>query len=352
MKIKSLEIGDLIAEKPIIQGGMGVGISLDRLASAVMKEGGIGVLSGAQIGFLEPDFYHNTVEANVRALKNYVRKVRETAGSGILGVNLMVAMQNYERYVREAVRAGVDLIISGAGLPVHLPKYVEDSGTKIAPIVSSLKSVQVICKLWDRKYHTAPDLVIIEGPKAGGHLGFRMEELENMGEINYDLEIVNIIEYVRSVEKKYGKKIPVVVAGGIYDRKDMKKALLLGADGVQAATRFVTTRECDAAKEYKDAYIRAGKEDIILVKSPVGMPGRAIRNQFIGKISEKKQGVEKCYRCISTCNPNTTPYCITEALIQAVTGNIEEGLIFCGVNAWRSEDVYKRQEQFFRIWRA
>ena len=158
-------------------------------------------------------------------------------------------------------------------------------------------------QLWDRKYHTAPDLVIIEGPKAGGHLGFRMEELENMGEINYDLEIVNIIEYVRSVEKKYGKKIPVVVAGGIYDRKDMKKALLLGADGVQAATRFVTTRECDAAKEYKDAYIRAGKEDIILVKSPVGMPGRAIRNQFIGKISEKKQGVEKCYQmCIRDRN--------------------------------------------------
>lgn len=316
-----------------------MGISLSRLAGSVAACGGVGVISTAQIGWREPDFRQHPFEANYRAIEKEIRKAREIAKGGIIGVNIMVATQRYEEYVKTAVKAGVDLIISGAGLPIDLPKYVEGTKTKIAPIVSSLKSLNVICRMWERKYKKAPDLVVIEGPKAGGHLGFSREELDTFTDESYDGVIRSIIEKVKEYGEKFSKKIPVVVAGGIYDRADMDHALSLGADGVQMGTRFVTTEECDAAPEYKQAYLQAEKEDICIVQSPVGMPGRAIKNPFMDRVKTEKCRIEHCYHCIVTCRSAEIPYCITQALVNAAEGRVEDALLFCGSNAYRSHKI-------------
>ncbi|MCI8373562.1 MAG: nitronate monooxygenase [Lachnospiraceae bacterium] len=339
MKHKPLKIGELTAKIPVIQGGMGVGISLSRLAGAVAAEGGIGVLSAAQIGYRDSAYDQNPVDTNLRCLKEEIKKAKELAGGGIIGVNIMVATKFYEDYVRAAVEADVDLIICGAGLPNDLPKLVDGSRTKIAPIVSTLKSVRVICKMWDKHYHRVPDLVIIEGPEAGGHLGFTPKQLEEYDEQAYDQEIAAIIEHVRTYEEAYAAEIPVVVAGGIYERKDLEKYLEMGASGVQMGTRFVTTYECDADERYKQAYLKAKQEDIIIVKSPVGMPGRAIKNPFIEKTMEHSIPMKKCHQCITACNQKDIPYCITDALINAAIGEVDEALLFCGSNAYRAEKI-------------
>ena len=335
MDRKPLKIGELTARIPVIQGGMGVGVSLGGLAGSVAAAGGVGVISTSQIGWREEDFKKNPMDANFRAVKKEIAKARELAQGGIIGVNIMVATQHYQDYVKTAVSAGIDLIISGAGLPIDLPRMVENTKTKIAPIVSSLKSLHVICKMWDRKYHRAPDLVVIEGPKAGGHLGFTKEELSDMEALDYDSVIRSIIRQTKEYEEKFGKEIPVVVAGGIFDREDMDHALSLGADGVQMGTRFVTTYECDASPAYKQAYLEAEKEDICIVQSPVGMPGRAIKNAFMERVQAERQPIPYCYHCITTCKPKEIPYCITDALVQAVEGNVDNGLLFCGANAYR-----------------
>ena len=339
MKLKPLLIDDLVARIPIIQGGMGVGISLSRLAGAVAAEGGIGIISTAQIGFREPDFDSHPIEANLRAVGEQIRKARNLAKGGIIGVNIMVASKFYEEYVKAAVKAGADLIISGAGLPVNLPEYVENTKTKIAPIVSSLKAAKVILKMWDRHYKRVPDLVVVEGPKAGGHLGFTLEQLENLTETDFDKEILDIKELVNQYADKYEKKIPVVAAGGIYNKGDMDHYMELGLDGVQIASRFVTTYECDADEAFKMAYIYCKKEDIQIVSSPVGMPGRAIINPFMGAVANERPKITKCYKCIKNCNPKTIPYCITAALIHAAKGETDQGLIFCGANAYKAEKM-------------
>lgn len=337
-KIKPLKIGELTAPFPVIQGGMGVGISLSHLAGTVAACGGVGILSAAQIGFREEGFEKDPIGTNLKVIKKEICKARKIANGGIIGINIMVATQRYEEYVKAAVESGVDLIISGAGLPVDLPELVEESKTKIAPIVSTVKSAKVICKMWDRHYHRVPDLVVIEGPKAGGHLGFSRKQLEIFTPEVYDQEIRQIIELVKEYEKKYQKRIPVVVAGGIFDREDFLHALELGADGVQMGTRFVTTYECDAAEEYKKAYINVSKENIVLVDSPVGMVGRAVGNTF-ALAEGKKEPVKKCYQCIKTCNPGDTPYCITNALVKAAKGETENALVFCGENAWKCNKI-------------
>lgn len=360
--LKPLKIGNLVAKHPVIQGGMGVGVSLSSLAGAVAKAGGIGIISTAQIGFKDQDFGKNPMAANLRAIHSELKKAREKAPQGILGFNIMVATKEYASYVKEAVKAGADVIISGAGLPIDMPKFVaeaenENGGsekkerrTMIAPIVSSVKSALVICRMWDRKYHTAPDFVVVEGPCAGGHLGFSREQLTELGadtdhvaetfnEPAYDKEIRGIIETVKSFAEKYKKHIPVITAGGIFDHKDVLHQFALGAEGVQAATRFVTTEECDADIAYKEAYINAKEEDIVIVKSPVGMPGRAIKNKFLERVAQGPVKVERCFRCLEHCNPAETPYCITKALINAAEGKIDEALLFCGSNAYRCEKI-------------
>ena len=360
--LKPLKIGNLVAKHPVIQGGMGVGVSLSSLAGAVAKAGGIGIISTAQIGFKDQDFGKNPMAANLRAIHSELKKAREKAPQGILGFNIMVATKEYASYVKEAVKAGADVIISGAGLPIDMPKFVaeaenENGGsekkercTMIAPIVSSVKSALVICRMWDRKYHTAPDFVVVEGPCAGGHLGFSREQLTELGadtdhvaetfnEPAYDKEIRGIIETVKSFAEKYKKHIPVITAGGNFDHKDVLHQFELGAEGVQAATRFVTTEECDADIAYKEAYINAKEEDIVIVKSPVGMPGRAIKNKFLERVAQGPVKVERCFRCLEHCNPAETPYCITKALINAAEGKIDEALLFCGSNAYRCEKI-------------
>lgn len=335
MESSPLKIGDLTVRLPIIQGGMGVGISLSGLAGAVAREGGIGIISTAQIGFMEPDWETNPIEANLRAIGIQIKKARELAMEGILGVNIMVATRYYEKYVKAAVDNGIDLIISGAGLPISLPGLTEGSKTKIAPIVSSEKSASVICRMWERKYNRTPDLVVVEGPRAGGHLGFSLEQLENIEAMDYDEEIKRILAYIKALGVRVGKKIPVVIAGGIYEKADMDRYMEMGADGVQIGTRFVTTEECDASMAYKQAYINAEEEDIQIVKSPVGMPGRGLKNSRIPGANKP----DKCHQCIAKCNPNEIPYCITNALVRAAKGDIDKGMVFCGSNAYRAVKI-------------
>lgn len=334
--VKPLVIGDLIAKVPLIQGGMGVGVSLSSLAGAVAAEGGIGVISTAQIGYREPDFDDDPIGANLRAIKTEIQKARQIAREGILGVNIMVATRKYEEYVKAAVEAGIDLIISGAGLPMELPNLVGAAKTRLAPIVSSVKSAQVIMRYWWKKYNRLPDAVVIEGPLAGGHLGFRTEQLEDIEALHYDDQVKAIIETVNETALEHETDIPVIMAGGVYTREDMEHYMEMGASGVQMATRFVTTYECDADDAYKQSYIDAKKDDIVIVKSPVGMPGRAILNPFMKRAKEGKIPHGKCHLCVSTCKPAETPYCITDALINAVKGKIEDALLFCGANAYRA----------------
>lgn len=348
--METLKIGDLVARIPIIQGGMGVGISLSSLAGAVANEGGIGIISTAQIGFREPDYDRSPLAANLRAIGSEIKKARKISPAGIIGVNIMVATKNYADYVKTAVANGIDLIISGAGLPMDLPELVKNSKTKFAPIISSKKAVSVLLKLWDRKNGVVPDAIVVEGPKAGGHLGFAPEALADIDALNYDEEIVNIINVVKNYEDKYQKQIPVIVAGGVSSKADMQHYLGLGAKGVQISTPFVTTMECDADIKYKQAYIDCKKEDIIIVKSPVGMPGRAINNHFQKRIVEEGRiAPNRCHQCLDTCNPGTTPYCITEGLINAAKGKIDDALLFCGADAYLADKITTVKEVIQRF---
>lgn len=338
MNLTPLKIGNLVARLPIIQGGMGVGVSLSGLASAVTNAGGIGIISSAQIGFKENDFDKNPLEANLRALKKHIKLAKEKCNNGIIGVNVMVATKEYAEYIKTAVESGIDLIISGAGMPTMLPKLTKGYNVKIAPIVSSLKAAKVILKLWDKHDNVTPDMIVVEGPKAGGHLGFKKDEIETANE-SFDNTIVDIVNHVKEYEEKYEKKIPVIAAGGIFDGSDIAKYLNLGASGVQMATRFVATHECDASLEFKKAYVNAGKDEVGIVSSPVGMPGRAILNPFVNKTKEGPIKVDKCFRCLTPCDPKTTPYCITKALINSVNGDIDNGLIFCGENVSKIKEI-------------
>lgn len=337
-------IGDLNVKVPVAQGGMGVGVSLSSLAGAVAAAGGIGVISTAQIGFRDPDFKKHPIECNLKAVKEEIAKARELAKGGVIGVNIMVVTRRYEDYVKAAVEAGVDLIISGAGLPMELPALVEGSNVKIAPIVSGKRALKVILSYWKKHFNRKPDMVVIEGPMAGGHLGFKKEELATITKASYDEEVKSILEVANA------EGIPTVVGGGVYTREDMLHYMELGAAGVQMATRFVTTYECDAHENYKQAYLNAKEEDIVIVSSPVGLPGRAIHNQFLDRVAAGERFMSNgCRQCITTCQPATSPYCITEALINAVEGRCDEGLLFCGSNAYRAnkmEHVADIMEEF------
>ena len=338
--LKPLKIGELVAEKPIIQGGMGVGVSRSSLAGAVAAEGGIGIISTAQIGYDEEGFEKDQAGCNRIAIKKHIKRAKEIAGGkGLVGVNIMVALKHYKEHVQEAVKAGADVIISGAGLPMDLPKLVGENVTKIAPIVSSKRAAQLILKMWAHRYNRTADFIVVEGPKAGGHLGFSKEQLQDIDKLDYDQEIRDIIECKKDYEEKFQRKIPVIVAGGIFDRKDNEHVMKLGADGVQIASIFVATEECDASDAYKQAYIQAEKKNIQIIQSPVGMPGRALRNEFIKGLETARKPITKCYNCLEKCDPRTVPYCITKALIEAVQGNVENGLIFCGENVDRIHEM-------------
>ncbi len=338
-----LKIGQYELSVPIVQGGMGIGISRSSLASAVSNAGGLGVISGVNIGHDELDFETNTVEANLRSLKQHIRLAKDKAKDKIIGVNLMVAMNHYEAHAKAAIEAGVDIIISGAGLPLMLPKYVKGTNTMFAPIVSSQKGALVLLKSYDKKHQMMPDLIVIEGPKAGGHLGFKATTLDDENMQLHHL-IKDIKAAIQPYEEKYQKRIPIVAGGGIVTSEEVKKCLNIGADGVQVATRFIATFECDADERFKKAIIDCKEEDIIIVKSPVGMPGRAIKNKFSENYEKKRENITKCYRCLIPCHPKETPYCISKALLNAVRGHTDEALLFCGANAYQVNQLESVQD--------
>ena len=325
MKLKELKIGDLRADLPLVQGGMGIGVSLSNLAAAVANEGGIGTISGVQIGFREPDFLRDPVGANLRAIKKEIQKAREKT-KGIIAMNFMAAMNNYELYVKKAVEEKIDLIVSGAGLPFALPKLVKGTNTKIAPIVSSVKAAKIIIRSY-LKSDRLPDALIVEGPLAGGHLGFKMEDLLE----NKCKSLIDIVKEVKlllsTFEEEYKVKIPLIAGGGIRTRDDINGLKEAGADGFQIGSLFVPTTECDAHQNFKSAYINACDDKIRIIKSPVGMPGRAIETNFLTQVDRI---IKKCHKCMPDCNPKKIPYCISQGLINSVEGR--DGLIFSGAN--------------------
>ncbi len=351
MPFPSLKIGDLCARRPIVQGGMGVGISLSGLASAVANEGGIGVIAGAMIGMREPDVAQHPIEANLRALRQELVRARERT-QGLIGVNIMVALTTFSQMVRTAIENRADIIFSGAGLPLDMPRQLldlceekkQEFKTKLVPIVSSARAATVIAKKWLNRFNYFPDAVVVEGPRAGGHLGFKPEELNDPA---FALErlVPQVVDAVKSFEDKAGRPIPVIAAGGIYTGEDISRFLDLGAAGVQMGTRFVATHECDADLRFKESYLAAREEDVTIIKSPVGMPGRALNNGFIEAAREGLKKPFKCvFHCVSTCEQEKTPYCIAAALISAMKGNLERGFAFCGANVGRVNSILSVKE--------
>ncbi len=341
---KELRIGNLVARTPIVQGGMGVGISLSGLASSVANQGGVGVISAALIGMMEPGFVKNCGESNIKAMKEEIRKARERT-KGILGVNIMVALWDFADMVKSAVEEKIDVIFAGAGLPLNLPEFLSPGAkTKLVPIVSSSRAVGIICKKWLRNYDYLPDAIVVEGPLAGGHLGFKAEQIDDP---RFSLEelIPEVVQELRPWEEAKGEPIPVIAAGGIYTGQDIHHFLKLGAAGVQMGTRFVTTHECEADPAFKQSYIDSKQDGTVIIKSPVGMPGRAIKSQFIDDVNQGKRQPFKCvYHCIKTCTLEKAPYCVAMALINAQKGNLKQGFAFAGINAHRAEAVISVHE--------
>jgi NAD(P)H-dependent flavin oxidoreductase YrpB (nitropropane dioxygenase family) len=337
--MNTLNIGGLQIKVPIIQGGMGVGISLNGLAAAVANEGGVGVISSAGLGLLYRNLSKDYLEASILGLREEIKKAREKT-KGIIGINIMVALTNFEDMVRTSIEEKVDLIISGAGLPLDLPKYLtKDSITKLVPIVSSGRAAKIICEKWNSLYNYLPDAIVVEGPKAGGHLGFKANQITDD---NFKLEalIPDVVKEVAVFEKQYNKEIPVIAAGGIYNGEDIYNIMQLGAKGVQMGTQFVTTNECDASIEFKNTYINAKEEDVEIIVSPVGMPGRAINNEFLNAVKRGEKKPINCpVKCIKTCDAETTPYCIISALMNAYKGKFANGYAFAGSNAFRATKI-------------
>lgn len=342
--MKALRIGNLTAATPIVQGGMGVGVSLAGLASAVAEQGGIGVISAAGMGVIHHDMGEDIKTANLAGLRYEIRKAREKT-DGIIGVNIMVALTDFIDLAKTAIEEGVDIIFAGAGLPLTLPSLLrEGDKTKLAPIVSSARAAKLLCTKWFQQYGYIPDAIVVEGPKAGGHLGFKHEQIHDE---EYSLESIvpQVVDEVNRFAEAHGVHIPVIAGGGIYSGEDIHRIMELGAEGVQMGTRFVVTEECDASVEFKNTYINAGKDDVQIIQSPVGMPGRAIKGVFLDKVAQGLCKPKKCpFNCIKTCNVVDSPYCIMLALYNAYKGRMEHGYAFSGSNAWRCDRIMSVKE--------
>ena len=350
--MKSLQIGNLKVKNAIVQGGMGVAISLSGLASAVARQGGIGVISAAAIGMTEPNFEKNYRNANKTALRKHIQKAKiMSEGKGAIGVNLMVALSDYDELLKVAVEEEADIVFLGAGLPLKLPEFVIEKGfenihTKFAPKVSGAKAAKLIFQYWASKFNHIPDAVVVEGPKAGGHLGFKKKDLV---EDSVDLKdlIIETVAVINEFEKKFNKKVPVIAAGGIYTGKDIYEIMKAGASGVKMGTRFVATHECDADIEFKKSYIASRKEDITLIASPVGLPGRVIGSEFVDRINNGETRPFKCpWKCLKSCNYKEVPYCISQILHNSSQGKLNEGFAFAGSNAYRITKIQSVEELF------
>ncbi|MCP4218762.1 MAG: nitronate monooxygenase [bacterium] len=339
-KMPPLKIGDSIARIPIVQGGMGVGISLSGLASAVANEGGIGVIAANAVGMLEPDYYTNGREANKRALRNQIRKAKSLS-DGIIGVNLMVAVNDFQDLLQVVIDEKADMVFMGAGLPLkHIPvTALREAGVKVVPIVSSARAVKLIFRYWQKNYETVPDAVVVEGPKAGGHLGFKLSQIDDP-EYALDNIVPQVVTEIKNFEKELNREIPVIAGGGVYTGEDIYKLLTLGASGVQMGTRFVATDECDADRQFKEAYLQCTEKDVTIIKSPVGLPGRAIRNTFLEQAAAGKREVFRCpWQCLDSCDADHAGYCISMALNNARKGKLARGFAFAGSNVYRVDAI-------------
>jgi NAD(P)H-dependent flavin oxidoreductase YrpB (nitropropane dioxygenase family) len=344
-KMPKLRIGDAVAKLPIVQGGMGVGISLSGLASAVANEGGIGVIAANSIGMLDPEYYAKNKDANSIILRREIRKAKEKT-AGLVGVNIMVAVDDYPDLLRVAIEEKIDMVFLGAGLPIKgIP--VEDlraAGVKVIPIVSSARAAGLIFRSWSKKYKDIPDAVVVEGPKAGGHLGFKADQIDDP---DFALERIlpDVVAQIKTFESEYHRTIPVIAAGGVFTGADIYKVFKIGASGVQMGTRFVATHECDANIRFKEAYVACREDDIEIIKSPVGMPGRAIRNSFLQDIAAGKNMGFKCaWRCLKSCDIKHARYCISLALDNARRGILDKGFAFAGSNAYRVDKIVSVKE--------
>jgi len=341
--MNAFRIGDIEVRLPIVQGGMGVAISLSGLASAVANEGGIGILSAAGIGMNEPDYNKHFREANKRALRKEIQKTRSLT-DGVIGVNIMMALTDHEELIKVAIDEKIDIIIMGAGLPLKIPGMLAEAGykdyhTKLVIKVSSAKAAKLIFQYWSNKYNRIPDAVVVEGPLAGGHLGFKKEELTG-NVVPLSKLIKETVEEVRLFEKQFGREIPVIAAGGIYTGKDMFDIMQAGAKAVKLGTRFVTTHECDASLGFKESYITCREEDITIINSPVGLPGRVVKNTFVEQIMEGNTKPFKCvWNCLSSCNYKEAPYCIAQVLFNSAKGKMSDGFAFAGANAYRATKI-------------
>ncbi len=348
LQLPKLKIGNLEIERPIIQGGMGAGISMAGLASAVADEGCVGVISSVGLGMFEDDIHTNFKEANIRALKNEIRKAKART-NGVIGVNIMGALTDYDRHVQIAVEEKADIVFLGAGLPLKNPTnfpidVLKNMPTKIVPKVSSARAAKLIFQSWANHYKYVPDAVVVEGPLAGGHLGFKVEQINDP---EYALEklIPEVVEIIKPFAEQFNKKIPVIAAGGIYTGADIYKFLNLGAAAVKMATRFVATHECDADDAFKQLYIKCKKEDIVIIKSPVGLPGRVIKNKFIEDVNSGVTKPFRCsWKCLKTCDFQKAPYCIAFTLYNAKIGNLAESFAFAGANAYRVDKIVSVKE--------
>ena len=336
MEYKPLIIKGKTAKRPIVQGGMGVGISLSSLAGNVAKHGGVGTITGVHPGFRESDFKENPLQANLRGIRKEMEKAREISPDGIIGFNFMSVMNHYEECVREAIAAGADFIVSGAGLPLNLPKYAADSDVAIIPIVSSALALKLIVRNWQRQGRL-PDAVVVEGPLAGGHLGYKYNDMVNGKFPSLEESLAEVLVLVKELEEKNGVSIPVIAGGGVRNHADVERLLQMGASGVQVGTKFVATEECDASMAYKQAYLDSRAEDVRIIESPVGLAARAIQNPFLQKAEEGRIPVEHCYGCMGHCKPAETKYCISQKLIDSVEGR--EGLVFCGAYAHELQEL-------------
>ncbi len=366
INIPRINIGGL--EINIIQGGMGVGISGANLASAVAEEGGMGTIASVGLGLLKGHFEDGInsarkkgrfrglseedrrklrdkiyAQANSVALAEEIRAARKKT-EGVLAVNILHALTDYSSLVETSVRENIDAIVVGAGLPKDLPKYLKGrKDIKLIPIISSARGVSIIIKAWERYLHP-PDLIVVEGPKAGGHLGYSREQLQDTDFVKNGLERI-----LPEIISQVGRDIPIIAAGGIYTGRDIKRIINQGASGVQMATRFVTTQECDANYRFKQTYLDSREEDITIIDSPVGMPGRVIRNDYVDRIEGKRVPFGCASHCLKSCDREVSNYCIAENLINAQRGNMEKGFAFAGTNAHLATEILSVKDVFKQI---
>jgi nitronate monooxygenase len=343
MKIPPLDIGDIHVPFPLIQGGMGVRVSLARLAAAVANEGGIGTIAAVGLGDIEAsktDFENVSRNALIHELRR-----AKSMTDGPIAVNILGVLSNARDLIQTSAREGIKLIVSGASLPLKLPEMVDDPTVNLLPIISSGRAADLVLRTWDKRYARTADAVILEGPLAGGHLGFSFEQLREPEKYSLSILLPEVLAAVKPFEEKHRRKIPVIAGGGIFTGTDIARMLQAGAAGVQMATRFVCTEECEVAPEFKQAYLDSKEDDIVIIHSPVGLPGRAIHNQFLRNLENDTLDRLRCpYRCLTTCNIAEARYCIAQALASAYQGDMERGLVFCGQNAYRMNTIVTVKE--------